>query len=140
MPPKKKGNKASQDDWEAELGEPIAPAASASSNNAIAEAKGENKDEAGGAGGLMAMLRKNKEKRKKKGLQDKDFVTGEDPPGFTSAAAESTKAPEEASTQEFALPNKKAKEDGKAKQSPKKDKPDDVEDGAEFSQRRRRKN
>ncbi|XP_044721993.1 elongation factor tu GTP binding domain-containing protein [Hirsutella rhossiliensis] len=129
MAPKKKGNKAAQDDWEAELGESIAPPAT---NDASPDADGDNEDDAGGSGGLMAMLRKNKEKRKKKGLQEDDLVQGEDPPTSAPAPAEATKAPEEAATQEFALPNKKGKDGGKAKQAAKKDKLDDAEDGGKI--------
>ncbi len=125
MPPKKKGNKKAQDDWEAELGESIAPAAP---TDAPAEdANGDNDDDAAGAGGLMAMLRKNKEKRKKKGLPEEDFVQGEDPAAANDVAA---KAPVEATVDdEFALPEKKGK-GGKGKPAPKKDEPaDDAEEG-----------
>lgn len=116
MPPKKKGSKKAQDDWEADLGESIAPA-----DDAPADANDEN-DDAGG-GGLMAMLRKNKEKRKKKGLPDEDLVQGED-----SAAAEdvAAKAPAEATIDdEFALPDKKGKGGGRGRLTPKKNDLDD---------------
>lgn len=103
MPPKKKGNKNAQDDWEAELGETIAPAADAPQDGA-----NEEEEESGGAGGLMAMLRKNKEKRKKKGLPEEDFVQGEDPSGAIDL---DSKAPVEATMddEEISRPVKKGK-------------------------------
>ncbi|KAL7915610.1 hypothetical protein GGI35DRAFT_895 [Trichoderma velutinum] len=108
MAPKKKGNKNAQEDWEAELGESIAPAADAPPAD---EQNGED-DEAGG-GGLMAIMRKNKEKRKKKGIVD------EEPAPEPVAEDLSAKAPVEASLDddEFALPQKKGK-GGKGKPAP----------------------
>ncbi|KEY70871.1 hypothetical protein S7711_00717 [Stachybotrys chartarum IBT 7711] len=142
MPPKKKGNKKAQDDWEADLGESIAPptatetpdaANPAASKDTEAATNGnadnQNDDEsAAGGGGLMAMLRKNKDKRKKKGLADNDFVQGEDP---SAAEPVEVKAAEEANMEdEFALPEKKGK-GGKGKQAPKQEKKDDLDDDAE---------
>lgn len=103
MAPKKKGNKK-QDDWEADLGETIAPQdANGQPNADDANANGDDGADAGG-GGLMAQLRKNKAKRKNKGGQDNDFVEGEEAPGAATAA------PEEATIDdEFALPVKKGK-------------------------------
>ncbi|KAH9908607.1 hypothetical protein F4778DRAFT_768471 [Xylariomycetidae sp. FL2044] len=115
MPPKKKGNKKGADDWEAELGESIPP-----SNDAEAPADGEEtkEEEDAPVGGLMAMMKKNREKRKKKGLSE-DFVEGQ---SATDAAAETTpapKAPEEATMDdEFALPEKKGKGGKQNKQQP----------------------
>ncbi|KAL7949831.1 hypothetical protein V8C42DRAFT_308703 [Trichoderma barbatum] len=108
MAPKKKGNKNAQEDWEAELGESIAPAAEAPAN----EENGEDDDAAGG-GGLMAIMRKNKEKRKKKGIVE------EEPAPEPVVEDLSAKAPVEASLDddEFALPQKKGK-GGKGKQAP----------------------
>ncbi|KAL6902825.1 hypothetical protein GGI43DRAFT_354511 [Trichoderma evansii] len=117
MAPKKKGNKKDQDDWEAELGESIAPA------NAVPAANEENgeEDEAAGGGGLMAIMRKNKEKRKKKGIVDEE-------PAPEPVVEEdlSAKAPVEASLDddEFALPQKKGK-GGKGKPAPAAAKKDD---------------
>ncbi|KAG6004091.1 hypothetical protein E4U43_000799 [Claviceps pusilla] len=128
MPPKKKGNKKAQDDWEAELGETIPPAdeTGASATNAGPEANGD--DDAAGGGGLMAMLRKNKEKRKKKGLADDDDVQGEDASSSAPPADLSDKAPQEASLDdEFALPEKKGK-GGKGKPAAKKNDTADGED------------
>ncbi|KAL1869982.1 hypothetical protein VTK73DRAFT_2876 [Phialemonium thermophilum] len=118
MAPKKKGAKKGNDDWEAELGESIAPPSAGDE-----QPNGENGEaENGGAGGLMALMRKNKEKRKKKGLSE-DFVEGEDAPGAdggSAAPAEpdlDAKAPVEANLDdEFALPDKKAKGGKGAKQ------------------------
>lgn len=110
MAPKKKGNKKGQDDWEAELGESIAPAnndAAAADGDAAADAPA-NDDEAPAAGGLMGLMRKNKEKRKKKGLSE-DY---EEPDAAPAESAEdlTVKAPVEATMEdEFALPEKKGK-------------------------------
>ena len=106
MPPKKKGGKKANDDWEAELGESIAPP----TEGAVAPADGNDDagadEDAAPAGGLMARMKKAKEKRAKKGIVD-DFVEGETAPGADDIAA---KAPEEATMDdEFALPGKKGK-------------------------------
>ncbi|KAK3318347.1 eukaryotic translation initiation factor 5B [Apodospora peruviana] len=108
MAPKKKGaNKKGNDDWEADLGESIAPPAASDA----APAAGED-DELAGGGGLMERMRKAKEKRKKKGLTD-DFVEGESPAGAVDSEPIpylAEKAPEEANLDdEFALPDKKGK-------------------------------
>ncbi|GJC88264.1 eukaryotic translation initiation factor 5B [Colletotrichum liriopes] len=103
MPPKKKGNKArANDDWENELGETIAPAAA--TPEADAEKPAEEEDEA--PGGLMATMRKNREKRKKKGI--------EEPPPSPSPSL--NLCPEATMEDEFALPEKKGK-GGKGKQA-----------------------
>lgn len=121
MAPKKKGNKNAQEDWEAELGESIAPVAADA-----APANGENgeEDESAGGGGLMAIMRKNKERRKKKGIVDEE-------PAPEPAVVEdlSAKAPVEASLDddEFALPQKKGK-GGKGKPAPAAAKNDDKDD------------
>ncbi|KAM0282708.1 hypothetical protein ACHAQH_002906 [Verticillium albo-atrum] len=103
MAPKKKGNKkGGDDDWEAELGESIAPAGDAPPADAPAGDAAEEEE----VGGLMATLRKNREKRKKKGLQDED-------------EAPEVAAPVEATAEdEWALPEKKGK-GGKGKQADK---------------------
>ncbi|KAL9572740.1 hypothetical protein ACKAV7_003139 [Fusarium commune] len=132
MPPKKKGNKKNQqDDWEAELGESIAPPANANGADGDANANDDNDDDAGGAGGLMATLRKNKEKRKKKGIVEPE-------PEAEAPAAEEppAQAPIEANIDdEFALPEKKGKGGKQNKQAAKKPEPaaaaaaDDAADG-----------
>ncbi|UPL02561.1 hypothetical protein LCI18_013495 [Fusarium solani-melongenae] len=125
MPPKKKGNKKNQqDDWEAELGESIAPPAA----NDDAPAGGDDNadgDDDGGAGGLMATLRKNKEKRKKKGIVDTAPV--EEAP----AEEPVNKEPVEATMDdEFDLPQKKGK-GGKQNKQPAKQPEPAADDGAE---------
>ncbi|KAJ6785255.1 hypothetical protein PWT90_09077 [Aphanocladium album] len=130
MAPKKKGNKKGQDDWDADLGEPIAPQGADAQPNTD-DANGDDEEASGGGGGLMAQLRKNKEKRKKKGGQDNDIVDGEDAPGAAPPADAADKAPEEAAMDdEFALPSKKGK-GGKGKAEPAKPAAgdDDGEDG-----------
>ncbi|CAK7566841.1 MAG: eukaryotic translation initiation factor 5B [Sporothrix epigloea] len=108
MPPKKKGGKKANDDWEAELGESIAPVSAAAPAESDSK-NDENDDNAtGGGGGLMAVLRKNKEKRKKKGLSE-EF---EDPNAVAKepTATLAERAPEEATMDdEFPLPEKKSK-------------------------------
>ncbi|KAI5861898.1 hypothetical protein GGS23DRAFT_605863 [Durotheca rogersii] len=114
MPPKKKGNKKAADDWEAELGESIAPT---NGNASAPPDETENKDEDDApVGGLMAMMKKNREKRKKKGLSE-DFV---DPDASAPAPAPepeiAVKPPQEASVEdEFPLPEKKGKGGKQAK-------------------------
>jgi len=69
-PKKKKGTKKGDDDWEAELGETIAAAASDSTSPVEDDTGAEAPEPV--VGGLMGLMRKNKEKRKKKGLPDLD--------------------------------------------------------------------
>jgi translation initiation factor 5B len=112
MAPKKKGNKKGNDDWEADLGESIAPASE--QPEAAADANGDGAegedDEAGG--GLMAMLRKRKERRKQKGLPEEEQAetTGEPDLSHVQTAQEAN------ADDEFALPDKKGK-GGKGKQA-----------------------
>ncbi|KAL2061713.1 hypothetical protein VTL71DRAFT_7091 [Oculimacula yallundae] len=121
MPPKKKSNKKANDDWEADLGEPVAPASAQDATDAApAEADAEEEFP---AGGLMAMMRKRN--KKKKGGQQDDPVEGEDAPTEEPNLAE--KAPEEADLEdEFALPDKKGK--GKAAPAKASAKEDDEDD------------
>ncbi|KFH44547.1 Eukaryotic translation initiation factor 5B-like protein [Hapsidospora chrysogenum ATCC 11550] len=124
MAPKKKGNKKGQDDWEADLGESIAPAGEqppADGSNGNAE--GGDDDATGGGGGLMAMLRKRKEKRKQKGLPDEEQAETVGEPVFAPQTAQDADAEDE-----FALPDKKNK-GGKGKQAPKKEEPETASDG-----------
>ncbi|PSN70607.1 hypothetical protein BS50DRAFT_570144 [Corynespora cassiicola Philippines] len=91
MPPKKKGNKkAQQDDWEAELGESIAP------QDASAEPKDDEPaaEEDVMGGGLMAALQRRGKKKNKKN-QDNDFVEGEDPTAADDNGDFASKAPQE---------------------------------------------
>ncbi|KAJ4413849.1 eukaryotic translation initiation factor 5B [Gnomoniopsis sp. IMI 355080] len=109
MAPKKKSKKQ-DDDWEAELGESIAPV----TDNADAPPPADDDEPA--AGGLMALLRKKKEKRKAKGLSE-DFPA-EEPKEEEPVPEIAAKAPVEANLDdEFALPEKKGK-GGKGKQQP----------------------
>ncbi|EXJ89435.1 translation initiation factor 5B [Capronia epimyces CBS 606.96] len=95
MAPKKKGGKKQADDWEADLGETVEPAA-----QAPADAGQDAAEEEVNGGGLLAALRKNKDKRAKKGkLASNDFVEGEDPDSIDSTPRADdldTKAPAEA--------------------------------------------
>lgn len=120
MAPKKKNNKKANDDWEAELGETIAPVTPPADDKAPEEADADNEFP---AGGLMATMKKRKDKKKKKGpAQDED----EELDGANTPAAEeepevdlSTKVAEEADMDdEFALPDKKSKKGGKKAPEP----------------------
>lgn len=94
MPPKKKGNKKAQDDWEADLGESITPSDAPAEAPKADEPAAE--EDAGFGGGLMASLQRRNKKKGTKGA-DQDFVQGEEPTtdGAASPALED-KAPEEA--------------------------------------------
>ncbi|MBE3041012.1 hypothetical protein IMZ48_00165 [Candidatus Bathyarchaeota archaeon] len=123
MAPKKKGGKKGNDDWDAGLGESAAPQA------APAEAgEAQEGDDEEGAGGLMALMKKNKERRKKKGIAD-EFVQPEEP-AAEPAAEPADKAPQEASLDdEFALPTKKGKGHQKNKPQPHKAAEETGDDG-----------
>ncbi|KAI1457540.1 hypothetical protein F4805DRAFT_173066 [Annulohypoxylon moriforme] len=128
MPPKKKGNKKAADDWEAELGESIAPANGNADTTTTGAPEENNEEEETPVGGLMAMMKKNREKRKKKGLSE-NFVDGENAPGAESTPAPAAKAPEEATMDdEFALPEKKGKGGKQNKQQQAKSAPADAGD------------
>jgi translation initiation factor 5B len=123
MPPKKKNNKKA-DDWESELGESVDLIAAATQATKEEEAaKDADEEEAFPATGLMAAMKKNRNKRKNKGKPVDDFGGDEDQP-----AAEipdlAVKAPEEATMEdEFALPEKKGKARGAANGATKPAKP-----------------
>lgn len=128
MAPKKKGGKKQADDWDADMGETIDPIAQATADAKQVEADQDAAEEEVNAGGLMAALRKNRDKRAKKGKPVNDFVEGEDadsaaptPPAEDFAA----KAPAEATLDDeddvFAGNAKKNK--GNKKQA------DDADDG-----------
>ncbi|TGJ87427.1 hypothetical protein E0Z10_g1395 [Xylaria hypoxylon] len=110
MAPKKKGGKKAADDWEADLGETITPTNGDAAPAAdVPEGEGEEGDAP--VGGLMAMMKKNREKRKKKGLSE-NFVEGESAQPATPEPTDITsfQAPKEATAEdEFALPEKKGK-------------------------------
>ncbi|KAF1912823.1 hypothetical protein BDU57DRAFT_550634 [Ampelomyces quisqualis] len=96
MAPKKKGSKkAQEDDWEAEMGETMAPQNGGAEEPKAAEDAAAGDDAA--AGGLMAALQRRGKKKKNKGA---DFeLEGEDPPADDAAGAGAHlagKAPQEA--------------------------------------------
>ncbi|CAN9199488.1 unnamed protein product [Alternaria alternata] len=91
MPPKKKGNKKAQnDDWEAELGESVAPQDGAATEPQPEDAAA---DEDVAGGGLMAALAKRGKKKNKKGANLE--VEGEDPPVDDANGDFDSKAPQE---------------------------------------------
>ncbi|CAI6334060.1 unnamed protein product [Periconia digitata] len=94
MPPKKKGNKKAQDDWEADLGESIPPQDGAAAEPAEPTEPAAEAESLGG--GLMAAIQRRGKKKGKKGA-DQDFVQGEDPPANDAEQGLASKAPEEAS-------------------------------------------
>lgn len=120
MAPKKKGGKKQADDWEAELGETVDPIAEATEAAKKADQDNDDAEGANGAApsGLLAALRKNKDKRAKKGkATPNDFVDGEDPEAAVStppATDLDAKAPAEATFDDdeddiFSGPVKKGK-------------------------------
>ena len=128
MAPKKTGGKKQADDWENEMGEvpdPVAlPTQDAKDQDETAVDAVETNGEGDGmGGGLLAALRKNKDKRKKKGKVDNDFVEGEDPNGVSTPAepALDEKAPEEANLEDedvFASTTGKKGKGGKKDEKP----------------------
>ena len=112
MPPKKKGNKKGDDDWEAELGETVNPTATiAQETKEIGESEDTEETNEVTQGGLLAALRRNKDKKKKKGKGfEEDYPDGEGlaetnelngqstPNGIAILAA---KAPEEATAEDL---------------------------------------
>lgn len=113
MAPKKKGNKKGNDNWEADLGEtPDTIAAAAQEAKEIEASQDSGPDEAsGGGGGLLAALKKNKSNKKKKGkVVEEDYVDGEDPSEVDTVKGHAepngiqvltSKAPEEATTEDL---------------------------------------
>ncbi|KAF2265948.1 hypothetical protein CC78DRAFT_559601 [Lojkania enalia] len=98
MPPKKKGNKKANDDWEADLGESITP----QNGTADLESKVEEptpEDDAFG-GGLMAAIQRRGKKNKKNKGSDQDWVQGEDPTVDGTAGGLESKVPEDANFDE----------------------------------------
>jgi translation initiation factor 5B len=118
MPPKKKGGKKQADDWENDLGETVDPIAQATEDakQADNDKDAEDGEMNGSSGGLLAALRKNKDKRAKRGKPvQNDFVDGEDADGTSTPvpADLDAKAPTEATFDDeedvFAGGNKKDK-------------------------------
>lgn len=120
MAPKKKGGKKQAGDWENELGD---TADTAPQEAATEDVNGYNEAEMNG-GGLLAALKKNKNKRAKKGMPVDEFVEGEDPPPANGAVEEpalNSQAPEEASMEQedvFSGGGKKGKPGKKVPQKP----------------------
>ena len=133
MPPKKKGNKRVDDEWENELGETPNSIATAPDSVAPEEtSKGAEEETMGG--GLMAALRKNKKQKAKKGKPvQEDYIDGEDPPptdGIDGNDAITSKAPEEATTEDLFGPEPTKGKGGKGKQGKSAEKPvEDDQDG-----------
>lgn len=113
MAPKKKGNRKQDDDWEAELGESIAPVSEQPKDATPADAAPEEDDM---GGGLLAALRKNKNKKAKKGKPVNDFVEGEDATEQANGDVDfSSKQPEEGTVdQEDVFAGKKKQKPAKA--------------------------
>ncbi|KAI9793937.1 MAG: hypothetical protein M1833_000506 [Piccolia ochrophora] len=122
MPPKKKAQKKGADDWESEMGESVDPVAVASPEAQPDNAANGDADpsvgEGIGGGGLMAAIKKNKNRKQKKGKPVNDFLEGEeattdDVNGDVHGEPIDlgAKAPQEADLEddEFALPAKKGK-------------------------------
>lgn len=129
MPPKKKNNKKA-DDWESELGEVVDPIAAATQAAKEEDATQVDAEEEFPATGLMAAMKKNRNKKKNKGKPVDDFGDDEDQPAVEEPDL-AVKAPEEASIEdEFALPEKKGKAKGAANGSakPAKEEDDDEEE------------
>ncbi|MCJ1458126.1 hypothetical protein MMC28_008497 [Mycoblastus sanguinarius] len=132
MPPKKKGNKKGNDDWESELGETPDPIAAA--------IEGDHDDTDVGGGGLLAALKKNKSNKKKKGKHvEEDYVEGEDPPmanGVNGHAEPdgiqnlANKAPEEATTDDLSAEQATKVKGGKGKQAKKEEAPKEDGEGS----------
>jgi len=100
MAPKKKGSKKAQDDWESELGESIDPIKQATQDAKAAEATKEE-EENGMGGGLVAALKKNRNRKKARGIVVDEDVEGEETgEGEAGTKAEvvdlESKAPQEA--------------------------------------------
>lgn len=151
MPPKKKGNKKANDDWEAELGESVDPIAAATqaakdaeTAQDVEEAQENQNDDFGGGGGLLAALKKNKSKKQKKGkVVDEDYLNGEDPPAADDVSQLevldhvddlAAKAPQEATSEDlFTTQSTKLKvgkgKQGKVEEAPKGDEDESGEEG-----------
>ena len=130
MAPKKKGGKKQADDWEAELGE--LPEAPPEAPNITSEDVNGDAEAVDGGGGLLAALKKNKNKRAKKGKPVDDFVEGEDPPAADEAAGDSIlkdKAPEEANLEHDDLFSSTAKKGKPVKKAAEKAAEDAADDG-----------
>jgi len=142
MAPKKKGNKKSKDDWEADFGEQPDPIAAAAQEGESAEAAHDDEQNEGGrGGGLLAALKNNKNKKKKKGKAvEEDFLVGE---GSTAADGSddhpepdviqdlAKKASEEANTDDLFAAQVSKMKGGKVTQGKKDDPPTENGEGSD---------
>lgn len=102
MAPKKKSNKKNNEDWEDDLGEAADPTSTTTHQvKADEDTNGVDvADEATGGGGLLAALKKNKNKKSKKNRPTEDYIDGEDLPDVNGGASGEPKEPEEANLDE----------------------------------------
>ncbi|KAJ4354179.1 eukaryotic translation initiation factor 5B [Didymosphaeria variabile] len=143
MPPKKKGNKKAQDDWEADLGESIAP------QDAAEEPKAEEpaaEEDATGGGLMAALAKRGKKKGKKNQQQDWEAELGEDPTEEAANDPIASKAPEEANFDDddvfagnFKPKKEKKEEKGEEKQAPVEDDAPRVKTKAEKEKEKKEK-
>lgn len=154
MPPKKKGNKKGNDDWDAELGESVEPIAAATKEPKDGEtSNGAQDDERVGGGGLLAAIQKNKSRKQKKGVVVEDpldggpgaELDGNNDIGQNGQIDLATKAPEEATTDDlFASGPAKGKGSKGGKQGKGKDEDkigneeDDDDDGSKMKTKKER--
>ncbi|PFH55969.1 hypothetical protein XA68_17314 [Ophiocordyceps unilateralis] len=125
MPPKKKSSdKKGYDDWENELGESMAPQKITALDHPSSEPAGDNVDSSGGGVGFMALLRKNKEKRKKKGFEEGLSRDEDSQPPIQVATNETSAEPKEAST-DLPSSNMKGKVDKGSSSPAKNNEPED---------------
>jgi translation initiation factor 5B len=139
MAPKKKASKKAQEDWESELGETIDPIKQAEQEAKAADAVKEE-EENGMGGGLMAALKKNRNRKKARGVAVEEDGEVEEGSGAVAPEVDlESKAPQEATFDNdeedvvFGGPSKKAKGGGKGaqkQQQQSKDEDEDEEDGA----------
>ena len=130
MAPKKGGRKAQDDDWENEVAEiPDSIAQPTEDSKAGDEV---NPDEEFGGGGLLAALKKNKNKKAKKGKPANDYLDGEtatpDGAATPTAAEVASKAPAEASLDDDDAPAAKSKKGKGGKQGQKQEIDDEADE------------
>ncbi|KAK7180954.1 hypothetical protein DPSP01_005000 [Paraphaeosphaeria sporulosa] len=125
MPPKKKGSKKAQDNWEDDLGESIVPQNEAAAEPP-AEAPAAEEEEAPVSGLMAALAKRGKKgkKGKKGGQEDWEAELGESPAASATGDPFAGKAPEEANFDDddvFAgnfKPKKEQKEEKKEEKAP----------------------
>ncbi|KAF2193314.1 hypothetical protein K469DRAFT_620049 [Zopfia rhizophila CBS 207.26] len=126
MPPKKKTTQKANDDWEADLGESIAPQDPAAALETKADEPAPEDDAFGG--GLMAAIQRRGKKKNKKAADQ--GLEGEDPTADGTAGGLESKAPEEANFDEDDVfagnANKKKGKAAAPKEEPTEEKADDA--------------